>query len=210
MSFLPLVGSLAGGDDRRMTIEILLFDGFDELDAFGPFEILTGAGLATTFVTVEPREHVTSGGGARIVPHGTLGDPDLVLVPGGGWDDSSGGPGARLEAARGVIGAALRARHAAGRRLGSICTGAMLLAEAGLLRGRRAVTHHNARDDLRAAGAIVIDNARVVDEGDIVTAAGVTAGLDLALYLVEQTLGASAAQAQADEIELRWERAAAA
>src|SRR4051812_25974354 len=83
-----------------MKIEILLFDGFDDLDAFGPFEVLTGAGLATTFVTVEPAELVTSGGGARIVPHGVLGDPDLVLVPGGGWSDREG-PGAWAQARRG-------------------------------------------------------------------------------------------------------------
>ena len=77
-----------------MKIEILLFDGFDDLDAFGPFEVLTRApGWTPRFVTIEPAERVTSAGGARIVPHGVLGDPDLVLVPGGGWNDH-GGPGA--------------------------------------------------------------------------------------------------------------------
>src|SRR4051794_4443492 len=75
------------GSMQAMKIEILLFDGFDDLDAFGPFEVLNGAGLETTFVTAEPASHVTSNGGARIVPHGVLGDPDLVLVPGGGWND---------------------------------------------------------------------------------------------------------------------------
>src|SRR3954454_18710208 len=108
-----------------MKIEILLFDGFDDLDAFGPCEVLTGAGLETTFVTVEPRETVVSAGGARIVPHGVLGDPELVLVPGGGWRDREG-PGAGAEARRGGIPAALAARHG---RIGSVCTGAMLLAE---------------------------------------------------------------------------------
>ena len=83
-----------------MKIEILLFDGFDDLDAFGPFEVLTGAGLETRFVTAEPCEHVTSCGGARIVPHGVLGDPDLVIVPGGGWNDHGGaGAGPRRAAA---------------------------------------------------------------------------------------------------------------
>ena len=64
-----------------MKIEILLFDGFDDLDAFGPFEVLTGAGLDTRFVTIEPRETVRSSHGATIVPEGVLGDPDLVLSP---------------------------------------------------------------------------------------------------------------------------------
>src|SRR3954462_8879077 len=102
MAFLPLVARSPRRDDAGMTIEILLFDGFDDLDAFGPFEVLTGAGLPTTFVTVEPRADVVSAGGARIVPHGVLGDPGLVLVPGGGWNDRSGA-GAYAEARRGVL-----------------------------------------------------------------------------------------------------------
>ena len=190
-----------------MKIEILLFDGIDELDVFGPFEVLTGAGLETRLVTVEPRDYVVSSGGARIAPHGEMGDPDLVIVPGGGWDDRSGGPGARTEARRGVIAAALQRRHAAGGRIGSICTGGMVLAAAGLLTGRPATTHHNAIEEMRTFGVDVVDGSRVVDDGDIITSAGVTSGIDMALYLVEQELGAAAAEAQADEIELRWERA---
>ncbi len=187
-----------------MTIEILLYDGFDDLDAFGPFEVLTGAGLDTTFVTAEPRELVVSNGGARIVPHGVLGDPDLLLVPGGGWSSRSE-QGAWAEAQRGVIPAALARREGP---IGSVCTGAMLLAEAGLLSGRRATTHHTALDDLRAAGAEVLEQ-RVVEDGDIVTAAGVTSGIDLALYLVQRELGDAAAAAVAREIEWRWEPASA-
>lgn len=180
-----------------MTIEILLFDGFDDLDAFGPFEVLRTAGIDTRFVTVEPADRVTSTGGADIVPHGVLGDPDLVLVPGGGWNNRSG-PGAYAEAQRGVITARVAERHAAGRRLGSVCTGAMLLAEAGILDGRRAITHHSAIEDLRAAGAIVVEGARFVDERDIITSAGVSSGIDMALHLA-----GDAAEAVAREIE--WE-----
>ena len=187
-----------------MTIEILLFDGFDDLDAFGPFEVLSEAGLDTRFVTIEPAERVRSAHGAKVVPDGVLGDPDLVLVPGGGWHDRTG-PGAWAEARRGVITTALAERHAAGRRIGSVCTGAMLLAEAGLLRGRPAITHHSAVEDLRRFGADVREGERMVDDGDIITAAGVTSGIDLALYLVEQELGAEAAAAGAREIE--WDRA---
>jgi transcriptional regulator GlxA family with amidase domain len=200
VAFLPLARRCRHAQNRRMEIEILLYDGVDELDVFGPFEVLTGAGLTVRLVTAEPRAEVASNGGARIVPHGPLGDPDLVLVPGGGW--SARGPvGAWAEAQRGVIGAALAQRHAAGRPLGAICTGAMLLADAGLLRGRRAITHHDALEDLAAAGAEVVHGARFVDDGDIVTAAGVTSGIDLALWLVERELGADAAAAQAAEIE---------
>ena len=176
-----------------MTIEILLFDGFDDLDAFGPFEVLRTAGRDVRYVTAEPAERVTSSHGTTVIPHGVLGDPDLVIVPGGGWSDRDGGPGAYAEAQRGVIPQRLREREG---RIASVCTGAMLLASAGLLTGRRAITHHSAIEDLREAGAIVVEGARFVDEGDILTAAGVTSGIDLALHLVEDD-----APAVAREIE---------
>ena len=186
-----------------MRIEILLFDGFDDLDAFGPFEVLTNGGLDTRLVTLEPCDAVTTSHGARVIPDGVLGAPDLVLVPGGGWND--GNPaGARAEAERGALPAALARRHATGGRVGSVCTGAMLLASAGLLAGRPATTHHSALEDLRAAGADVREGERFVDDGDIVTAAGVTSGIDLALHLVAQAHGEAAADAAAREIE--WVR----
>src|SRR4051794_3011239 len=209
MAFLPLVARSPRRDDAGMTIQILLFDGFDDLDAFGPFEVLAGAGLRTTFVTAEPAAVVTSAGGAQIVPHGVLGDPDLLLVPGGGWNDRAA-RGSHHEAQRGVIPALLRERHAAGRRVGSVCTGAMLLAAAGVLSGRREPEHHSAHDDLRTYDDDVLTDARFVDEGDVITSAGVTAGIDMALYLVEQALGAEAAAGSAREIEWGQSRAASA
>jgi len=196
MAFLPLVCRVTSGEDAAMTIEILLFDGFDDLDAFGPFEVFRTAGRDVRYVTVEPAERVTSSHGTTVFPHGTVGDPDLLVVPGGGWNDREGG-GAYREAKRGVIGATLTARHASGRRIASVCTGAMLLAEAGLLTGRRAITHHTAIEDLRAAGADVAEDARYVDEGDIVTAGGVTSGIDMALYLLGE-------DADAVRREIEW------
>jgi transcriptional regulator GlxA family with amidase domain len=82
----------------------------------------------------------------------------------------------------------------------TVCTGAMLATAAGLTRGRPAVTHHGAIEDLRTAGAEVIE-ARVVDDGDLVTAGGVTSGIDMALWLVERHFGAELATAVAAEIE---------
>src|SRR4051794_13161340 len=122
-----------------MDIEILFYDGFDDLDVFGPFEVLTGAGLGVRLVTVEPRDIVVSAGGARIVPHGVAGDPDLVLVPGGNW--SSRGPqGAWAEAHKGAIGAFMRRRLEARGRVGSHFTRGLNLPAQGLLRGRPAGT----------------------------------------------------------------------
>jgi transcriptional regulator GlxA family with amidase domain len=186
-----------------MEIEILFYDGFDDLDVFGPFEVLTGAGLTVRLVTVEPQDTVVSAGGARIVPHGVVGDPDLVIVPGGNWD-SRGPRGAWAQAQRGTIGAFMRRRLESGRRIGSICTGGMILAHEGLLRGRPAITHHTAIDDLIAYGADVQHGRRYVDDGDIMTAGGVTSGIDLALHIVETEAGAEAAATEAEEIEWTW------
>ncbi len=189
-----------------MNIEILLYEGFDELDAIGPYEVLSGAGkysgrFDVRLVTVTATPTVTASHGAQIQPHGVLSDtPDLLIVPGGGWNDRSEA-GARAEAERGELPRAIAARHAAGATVASVCTGAMLLATAGLLTGRPAVTHHVALDDLRASGANVIDDARVIDDGDLLTAGGVTSGIDLALWIVERELGPEAAAAAARELE---------
>ncbi|MFC6753623.1 DJ-1/PfpI family protein, partial [Halorubrum tibetense] len=104
------------------------------------------------------------------------------------------------EAQRGVVPDALAAHHAAGTRIASVCTGSMLLATAGVTDGRRAVTHASAMDELRESGAEVVD-ARVVDDGDLLTAGGVTSGLDLALHVVEQEFGDAVAERVATVIE---------
>lgn len=186
-----------------MRIEIVLFDGCDELDAIGPFEVLANARphVDVRLVTLTDRAWVTAAHGARIAPGDVLSsEPDLIVVPGGGWVGEAA-LGVRAEVGRSDLSDALSQRHARGTIVASVCTGAMLLARAGLLAGRPAVTHHAAIDDLRAAGAIVIDDARVVDDGDILSAGGVTSGLDLALWIVERELGGPAAERVAREME---------
>jgi len=186
-----------------MEIEILLYDGFDDLDVFGPVEVLHAGGLAARLVTLEPAAVVTSAAGVRVEPHSLLGDPPLLIVPGGGW--STRAPrGAWAEAQRGEIPRMLAERHRAGRRLAAVCTGGMLLAAAGLLRGRTAITHHSAIADLAAYGADVVSGARVVDAGDVVTSGGVTSGIDLALAIVARERGQNIAAAVASEIEYPW------
>jgi transcriptional regulator GlxA family with amidase domain len=184
-----------------MRTEILLYDGFDELDAFGPFEVLSNGGFEPRFVTLGGAESVTASHGARVLVDGALSDAaELVVVPGGGWGDRAP-QGAWAEAQRGDLPRAIAERHRGGATIASVCTGAMLLASAGLLKGRPAVTHHVALDDLEEAGADVKRDARVVDDGDILTAGGVTSGIDLALWIVERERGAEAADATAREIE---------
>ena len=192
--------------------EVVVFDGFDDLDAIGPLEVLTEAGFPTR--VVRPAGHATTvhsahglvidvdaelgaahHDAARPLPDAT---PDLVIVPGGGWLD--GGPGVR-DQCEGGLPAAIAALHDAGTVVASVCTGAMLLGRAGLLSGRPAVTNRNALEDLAAAGADVRGDARVVDDGSIVTGGGPAAGLDVAIRLVARFAGDEAGRQAAARLE---------
>lgn len=128
--------------------------------------------------------------GLRVDPDGTLPEsPDLVVVPGGGW-------GEREQ----ELSDALARLHDCGATLSSVCTGGVLLARAGLTDGRPAITHHEAVADLQALDAEVVD-ARVVDDGDLLTAGGVTAGIDLAIHVVEREFGPDVADRVRTEME---------
>jgi transcriptional regulator GlxA family with amidase domain len=175
-----------------MQAEILIYTGFDELDAIGPFEVLRP--LTPKLVALEPTGTVTGRHGLTVIPHATLSkDLGLLIVPGGGWLDRNE-HGAYAEYLRGEILTAISERHARGTTIASVCTGAMLLAKAGLLNGRPAVTNHAALEDLRAAGANVQPDARWIDDGDILTAGGATSGIDLSLHILERFLGADTAR----------------
>lgn len=204
-----------------MNIEILLYEGFDELDAIGPYEVFcnaagVGADFAVSLVTHEPAERITASHGLRVESDGILGEPDLLVVPGGGWNGRAE-RGTWGEYERNEIPPVLRAHHDRGATLASVCTGAMLLAKAGVLDGRPAVTHAGAMDDLRETEAEVrearVDSEgrtngvvpRVVDDGDVLMAGGVTSGIDLALWLVERAVGEEVANRVATEME--YERA---
>jgi len=176
-------------------VQIVVFDGFDELDAVAPYEVFSmsagaGASLAVDYVVLgEPRTVVARHG--LLMTVNRTWDPEafgIHFIPGGNWGDADK-PGVRAEIADGKIAKCLAAVPGPGRIVASVCTGAMLLAAAGLTTGRRATTHRAAREDLVRAGADLVD-ARVVDDGDLVTAGGITSGLDLALWLVEREFGA--------------------
>jgi transcriptional regulator GlxA family with amidase domain len=183
-----------------MQTEILIYDGFDELDAIGPFEVLSP--LAPRLVTLEPAATVTASHGLEVTPHGTLSEaPGLLVVPGGGWVARNEQAGTYAEYLRGAIPAAIADRHGRGTVVASVCTGALLLARAGILEGRPAVTHHAALDDLRDHGVDIRPGERWIDAGDVLTAGGVTSGLDLALHLLERFRDAEVAGAAARLLE---------
>ena len=199
-----------------MNVDVLLYDGFDELDGIGPYEVFDYAlGYAgegddragrVRYVTLDERDSVTASHGTRIGVDGVLAEPgavdapDLLVVPGGGWSARDEAASAWAEAQKGDVPRALADHHAGGTRIASVCTGSMLLAAAGVTDGRRAVTHAAAIDELRESGADVVDE-RVVDDGDLLSAGGVTSGIDLALYVVEREFGREVADRVATVIE---------
>src|ERR1700759_4262214 len=194
MAFLPLASDGRGPHDDAMTensalplTHVVVFDGFDDLDAIGPLEVLTAAGFAAH--VVRPAGHATtvrSAHGLVLQVPDELGAAELVVVPGGGWLDEA--PGVR-DQCEGPLPGVLATLHDGGTVMASVCTGALLLARAGLLSGRPAVTNRNALDDLAAAGAHVRREARVVDAGSVVTGGGPAAGIDLAIRLVARFAG---------------------
>jgi transcriptional regulator GlxA family with amidase domain len=190
---------------ERTAVEVLLYEGFDELDGVGPYEVFKtaaafGGSFTTRMVSVEHDEWVIASHGLRVGVDGRLGRPDILVVPGGGWNAGDDRPGARREAERGTIPERIREQHERGATVAAVCTGGMLLAEAGLLDGRPAVTHAGALDDLRATAATVVEE-RVVDDGDVLTAGGITSGIDLALHLVGRFEGDDLRERVATELE---------
>jgi transcriptional regulator GlxA family with amidase domain len=190
--------------DERVRAQIVLFDGFDPLDVIAPFEVLAagseevGGELEVELVSAEGPRPVVSGTRGMVL-NATAGldpaKPGYVIVPGasgpidGDPDEVDTIP--VLLARFGETAAVPLMRQAIANpdlTVATVCGGSLALAMAGLLEGRNAVTHHLGMDVLDATGVNVI-NARVVDDGDLVTAGGVTSGLDLALHLLQRSYG---------------------
>lgn len=187
---------------------MLVFDGVDEMDVMGPFEVWSHAakrtGLELVLVGLDGPVEVTGLHGLQFKAPKGLGAPDALFVPGGGWLNRAE-KGAWAEARRGVLTARIAELAQQLRFLSSVCTGSMLLAEAGLVKGRAVTTNRNAWAELEAFGADVKTN-RVVDDGDLVTAGGITAGIDLALHVVEREFSAEAADGIAATMEYTRDR----
>jgi transcriptional regulator GlxA family with amidase domain len=188
-----------------MRIEIVVFDGMDELDAVVPFEVLTNAShfqkdWDVALVGVREPGVVVGSHGMRLDVTETLGSPDAVVVPGGGWGDRAP-KGAWQLATDENLREHLRVIAKDAEWVASVCTGAMLLAAAGITKDRPATTHHVAHEDLRASGADLKAEYRVVDDGDLLTCGGVMSGMDLSLWIVERDLGPEVAARVSQEME---------
>jgi transcriptional regulator GlxA family with amidase domain len=171
-------------------IAILIFDRLTALDAIGPYEVLSRLpGAELSFVAKEAGMKRTDTGALGLNADRTLDqltDPDVVLVP--------GGEGNRPLLADDEVLDWLRAAHRTTTWTTSVCTGALVLGAAGILDGLRATTHWAFRERLREFGAEPVAE-RTVTEGKVITAAGVSAGIDMALVLANEVAGEQVAQA---------------
>jgi transcriptional regulator GlxA family with amidase domain len=193
-----------------MNVGILIFDEVEVLDFCGPFEVFSvaaeigqAAGTTPPFTVFTLAERandqpIRCAGGLLIQPHYSLNNHppiDLLIVP-GGW-------GTRREVGNPHLIAWIRAQAEQAQLITSVCTGAFLLGQAGLLEGRQVTTHWASIERLRhdRPNVSVLENIRYVDEGPIVTSAGISAGLDMALHLVARLQGDDLARQTARQME---------
>jgi transcriptional regulator GlxA family with amidase domain len=169
------------------TTGVLLFDGAEELDFAGPWEVFTMARTeGDRVVTLAERaEPVRAAKGLRVLPDHTLDDApplDVLVVP--------GGEGTLREVDNAALLDWIKSAAAQCTWVTSVCTGSFLLHAAGLVAGARATTHWAMTQELRKRGDVeVLEDARYVRDGNVVTAAGVSAGIDMSLWVVGQLYG---------------------
>ena len=188
-------------------VAILIFDEVEVLDFCGPFEVFSIAGRRgdttpfNVYTVAESGRPVSARNNLSVNPAHTFSDcprPDILLVP--------GGYGTRKEMHNEVLTGWVRSRAEEAELLLSVCTGALILAKAGLLGGLSATTHHGAMNLLRetAPETSVLESERVVDNGKVVLSAGISAGIDMSLHVVSRVLGARQAEETARYMEYEW------
>lgn len=189
-------------------VAILIFDEVEVLDFCGPFEVFGVTGRShedapfNVYTVAERSEPVLARNGLSVNPRYTLADcppPDLLVIP--------GGLGARKEMHNAVVIDWIKRCAEPAELVLSVCTGALLLANAGLLNALAATTHHHAFDLLREAApqTEVREGERFVDNGKVITSAGISAGIDMSLHVVAKLLGDDVARETAQRMEYRWQ-----
>ena len=173
-----------------MEVAIPLFDRFTALDAIGPYQVLSMLpGASVRFLAAEAGPVKTEDGMLTVLAEGTYEDapkPEVLVVP--------GGPGTRAMLDDERLLEWIRQAHASSSWTASVCTGSLLLAAAGVLAGVEATTHWLSRGELAELGALPVGD-RVVERGKVITAAGVSAGIDMGLRLADHLAGSDTAQA---------------
>jgi transcriptional regulator GlxA family with amidase domain len=188
----------------KRTLGIVLFPGFELLDVFGPGEAFGMARDAYRIVMVaaEPGPVASAQGPRAVADHGFADCPrlDVLLVP--------GGIGTRTQVENGALTGWIAARAADAEIVTSVCTGAALLARAGILDGRRATTNKRSFQWVTEQGPRVqwVPQARWVEDGKFVTSSGVSAGIDMALAVIARTAGQETSDTIATAMEYDWHR----
>lgn len=188
-------------------VAILIFPDVEVLDFCGPFEVfsvtneLNDRKLFHIFTVAEQPGPLPARNGLKVVPDHTFADcpkPDILVVP--------GGFGTRPLLNRPEVINWIRARADTAEIAASVCTGSLLYAKAGVLDGQSATTHYLRHDLLRelAPGARVVEDRRFLDNGHVVTSAGISAGIDMSLHLVARLHGAGVAENTARYMEYHW------
>ena len=183
-----------------LTVGVLLFPQVEELDFVGPFEILSYINKirpesTKVLLIAEMAEPVEAFNGMKIIPDVTMEECpqlDILVVP--------GGKGRYAAMKNTAIKEFIQQQAQKAKYITSVCTGAFLLAEAGLLKNKKATTYHTAFAELAAYSVEVLPQ-KVVRAGNIITAAGVSSGIELGLYILREEFGAAVAQEAADNIE---------
>lgn len=192
--------------DQTRNVAILTFDEVEVLDFCGPFEVFSATGRQNgqppfNVYTVAEKSPVLARNQLSVNPRFTLADcppPDVLVIP-GGW-------GTRREMNNPRLVDWIKTAASTAEIVLSVCTGALLLAKAGLLDGLKATTHHGALDLLQevAPKATVLRNQRFLDNGRIIVSAGVAAGIDAAFHVVARLSGKEDALETARYIEYDW------
>ncbi|MBM4067944.1 MAG: DJ-1/PfpI family protein [Planctomycetes bacterium] len=189
-------------------LAILIFDEVEVLDFCGPFEVFSVANQFTdspafnVFTVAGKAGPILTRGSLSVTPHHRLADcpsPNLLLVP--------GGQGTRKEMHNPALIDWIKQASEMAELFMSVCTGAMLLAKAGLLDGLKATTHHGSIDVLRemAPKTMVCADRRFVDNGRVICSAGIAAGIDMSLHVVTRFLGKEVAEKTARHMEYPWD-----
>ncbi len=201
---------------KPLTVGIFVFDDVEVLDFAGPFEVFTVADRMQEMAPFHPLlisekpGPIKARGNFVVLPHHDFSNApalDMVLIPGGGGRRPDGtGFGTRLEQHNPRLRAWLLNAAQSAQRVMSVCSGALIMAQSGLLDGKKATTHRGAYGELRAIGRDieVIEDVKYVDTGKVISSGGISAGIDMALTVVGQTLSFEVAQQTADYMEYDW------
>jgi transcriptional regulator GlxA family with amidase domain len=200
---------------KQRNVAVLLFDDVEVLDFAGPFEVFSVTGKRDgsdpfNVYTVAEKTIIQARNSLTITPTYTLQtcpQPDILVVPGGGGKRPDGTLfGTRREKTNQVLLEWLKITSQKTELVLSVCTGALLLAKAGMMDGLRATTHHKAIEELQsdAPNATVVANERIVDNKYIIFSGGISAGIDASFHVVAKLLGAGAATETASYMEYDW------